>query len=180
MNKKEWIPWKSKWKAAEEKGLNLKLKGGENILYLGASSGSTISFLSRYTSRVIFGVEKSFKMMVSLIKKTSKIKNLYPLFCDARDLDYIRKMVGSKKINILFQDIPSFDQVDILINASKLVDKDCRIFFSLKMKSISQKANEELLRFIKDKLKSYFVIVEESSLEPFHKGHWFFVLKKKE
>ncbi len=174
----KWIPEKSKWKAAYEKGLDVSLNENENILYLGASSGSTISFISKYTKGIIFSVEKSPKMMIPLIKKSLKIKNVFPLFCDARNIDYINSKIKDTKINILFQDIPSFDQVEILINASKLVDKDCKIFFSLKTKSISQGDSFVTYKKVKEKLKKFFEIIDETNLEPYHKFHWFFILKK--
>lgn len=174
-----WIPEKSKWKAAYDKGLNVKLDLNDNLLYLGASSGSTIRFVSRYTNGIIFSVEKSAKMMIPLIKKSLKIKNIFPLYCDARNIDYIKSKIKDTKINILFQDIPSSDQVEILVNASKLVDKECKIFFSLKTKSISQEDPFITYKIVKEKLKNSFEIIEETSLEPYHKFHWFFILKKK-
>ena len=79
----------------------------------------------------------------------------------------------------MFQDIPSFDQVEILINASKLIDNDCKIFFSLKTKSISQVDSYDIYKLVKEKLTNFFEIIEETSLEPYHKFHWFFILKKK-
>lgn len=175
----KWIPEKSKWKAAYDKGLNVNLNLNDNVLYLGASSGSTISFISKYTNGIIFSVEKSPKMIIQLIKKSIKIKNIFPLFCDARNIDYIGSKLKNTKINILFQDIPSFDQVEILINASKLIDNDCKIFFSLKTKSISQVDSYDIYKLVKEKLTNFFEIIEETSLEPYHKFHWFFILKKK-
>ena len=53
--------------AKHEKGLDVSLNENENILYRGASIGSTISFISKYT-KIIFSVEKSPKMMIPIIK----------------------------------------------------------------------------------------------------------------
>lgn len=132
-------PHKSKWKAAETLSMNIGLKGHENILYLGASSGTTISELSKATSGLIFAVEKSINMAIPLIRLSEKRNNVIPLFVDAHDIEYIKSKINNTKIDILFQDIPSIDQVEIIKSASKIVDNDCKILLSLKTFSLSKK-----------------------------------------
>jgi fibrillarin-like pre-rRNA processing protein len=176
---KIWDAETSKWKAAITKGLNLSLKRDENILYLGASSGTTINHLSDQTNGIIFGVEKSFQMAIPFIKLAKAKNNISPIFCNAREIDYIKKRLFDQKIDILFCDIPSQDQIEILINSSKLIDKKSKILFSLKTQSISQENPYKIYDESKEKLKKHFRIIEETNLEPFHKKHWFFVLKKK-
>lgn len=177
-NKHEWNPYTSKWKAALDKGLNAKLRGDENILYLGASSGTTISHLCKITSGIIFGVEKAPLMMIPLIRLCQKTNNIAPLFCDARDAEYIREHIYNTPIDILFQDIPSIDQVNIIKKASNLVGSNCRIFLSLKTQSISQKDWKKTAQKAKKELEKSFEILDCISLEPFHQKHFFFVMKK--
>lgn len=174
-----WNPYTSKWKAAQEKGLDVPIKGKDNILYLGASSGTTISHISKLTEGIIFGVENSPQMAIGLVRLAEKNKNIAPVFSDARDTDYIKKEISKKKINILFQDIPSIDQVEILANASKLIDKECKILFSLKTQSISQQEPKKTIEQARKKLTEHFKILQTANLEPFHKKHYFFVLGKK-
>ena len=176
---KGWNPFRSKWAAAIKIGLDVAPGAKDNLLYLGASAGTTVSHVAELTSGMIFAVENSSVMAISLIKLAEKRKNIAPLFCDARDTDYIKKAMFGKKINILFQDIPSVDQVEILIKASSLVDKDCRILFSLKTQSISQQNPEKTLKEATNKLKAHFDILKTENLEPYHKKHYFFILKKK-
>ena len=213
-DKFEWDEYKSKWKAAIERGIDLELKGDENILYLGASSGTTVGHLCERTKGIIFAVEKAYKMAISLVKLCEKRVNIAPIFSDAHDVEYIRKMInknsfastsananapsenlksrgnahdveymkekiGNERIDILFCDIPSGDQVDILIKAAEIVDKDCKILFTLKTQSISQGEPKDVFKKVKKKLGLMFEIIEERNLEPYHKKHWFFVLKKK-
>jgi len=180
-NKKqtEWSPYKSKWKTAEEKNLDVGIENKDNILYLGASSGTTVGYISKLTLGLIFAVENSPKMAISLVKLAEKSKNIAPIFSDARDTKHLKKSMFNKKINILFQDIPSTDQVEILVNASKLVNKECKILFSLKTQSISQQNPKKTLEEVKSKLEKYFNIIKFKDLEPFHKKHYFFVLRKK-
>ena len=175
----EWNPHHSKWKAALEKGMSVELKGDENILYLGASSGTTVSFLSELTKGKIFAVEKAPLMAIPLVKLAEERKNIVPLFFDARETEKTKEIIKNTKINILFQDIPSKDQIKILTSNAELVDKDCKIFFSLKTQSISQKSKVETLENVKKDLEEDFNILETSELEPFHQKHYFLILKKK-
>ena len=177
--KNHWDPYKSKWKAALEKGLAIKPNLEDNILYLGASSGTTVGQVSNLTKGIIFAVENSPDMAIDLVKLSEKRKNIAPVFSDARDVDYIKKAMFGRKINILFQDIPSIDQVEILTNASSLIEKDAIILFSLKTQSISQQPGKVTLTQVESVLQKRFQILSKISLEPYHKKHYFFILKKK-
>jgi fibrillarin-like pre-rRNA processing protein len=177
--KNDWNPNKSKWKAALEKGLDIKPNRDDNILYLGASSGTTVGQISKLTKGIVFAVENSPDMAIELVKLAEKSRNIAPIFSDARDADYIKKSLFGKSINILFQDIPSTDQVDILTNASSLIGKNGKILFSLKTQSISQQSPQITLKKAEEALKKTFKIVSKINLEPYHKKHYFFVLEKK-
>jgi fibrillarin-like pre-rRNA processing protein len=174
-----WDPFKSKWKAALERGMDIELKGDENILYLGASSGSTVGHLCEITTGIIYAVEKSYQMAIPLVKLCEKRVNIAPIFTDAHDTDYLKDKIKDEKIDILFCDIPSGDQVDILIKASKLVNKECKILFSLKTQSISQDDPKVTLKEVEKKLGKVFKIIDVRNMEPYHKKHWFFILENK-
>ncbi len=173
-----WNPQTSKWRAGIDLGLPIDLEGEENILYLGASSGTTVGHLSERTEGMIFAVEKSVDMTIPLIRLAEKMHNILPLFVDAHDTEYIKEKIQDTKINILFQDIPSLDQVDIITKASKLVDKDCKILLSLKTLSISKQDSKKTFLEMSKKLEENFKIIESKKLEKFHKGHTFFILEK--
>lgn len=176
---REWNPFRSKWKAALEKNLDVSINPNDNILYLGASSGTTVSHISKLTSGIIFAVENSPQMAIRLVKLAESSNNIAPIFSDARDIEFIKKSIYNKQINILFQDIPSLDQINILIKNSTLVNKDCKIFFSLKTQSISQKDYKQTSEDADQKLKIHFRIIKKLDLKPFHKKHFFYILKKK-
>jgi fibrillarin-like pre-rRNA processing protein len=178
-NKSSWNPYRSKWKAALEKNLIPNLEGNENILYLGASTGSTISHLCKKTTGTIFAVEKSATMAIPLVKLAQKATNIAPIFADALSIDYIKTQMHQITPQILFQDIPSRDQIKLLTKASTLVDKNCKIYLSLKTQSISQRSQEKTLEYAKLALRKNFKIENCDTLEPFHKKHYFFILSKK-
>ena len=174
----EWNQYRSKWKAALKKGLDINLKGDENILYLGASSGTTVGQISKLTRGIIFAVENSPKMAIRLVNLAEKRENIAPIFSDARNIEHLKKAIFDKKIDILFQDIPSRDQIQIIEKASEIIDKKCKILLSLKTQSISQRDYKETAKDIEKKLKENFEIVQKTDLLPFHKKHFFYILKK--
>jgi fibrillarin-like pre-rRNA processing protein len=176
---RDWNPKRSKWAAAIKKNMDVVPGLRDNILYLGASTGTTVSHLADLTEGIIFAVENSAEMAIPLVRLSEKRENIAPVFCDARNVDSLKKATGGMKIDILFQDIPSLDQVRILENASELVDGRCRILLSLKTQSISQQDPDTTMREVSEKLKDKFEILQSQSLEPWHKKHYFFVLKKK-
>ena len=175
----KWNPYKSKWKAAKELNLDVSIKKEDNVLYLGASSGGTIKHLCGKTKGLIFAVEISCKMAIGLIKLAKKKRNIAPIIEDARNIKSIKKRLYKKEINIFFQDIPSKDQIDILINASKIVNKNCKIFFVLKTQSISTNIPKKTYFETIKKLEKHFEILDSKTLEPFQKKHYFFILKQK-
>ena len=176
---KDCNPKTSKWKAAIDEGLDVSLKGKENILYLGASSGTTVGQISQRTKGIIFAVEKAYQMAIPLIRLAEKSENIAPIYADARDTDFLKEKIKGEKIDILFQDIPSLDQVEILLNASKLIDSNCKIYFVLKSQSISQSKKWGTFEKVRDELTKDFEIIDVKSIHKFHKKHWFFILKKK-
>lgn len=175
----KWNPNTSKWKAAKELGLDVSIKKQDNVLYLGASSGNTINHISKLTRGLIFAVEISPKMGIGLIKLTKIRNNVAPIIEDARNKNKIKVKLFKKKINILFQDIPTKDQINILIETSKIVNDDCKILFTLKTQSISNEEPKKTFLKINETLMKHFQIVQTKSLDPFQKKHYFFVLKKK-
>ncbi|PIU75613.1 fibrillarin [Candidatus Pacearchaeota archaeon CG06_land_8_20_14_3_00_35_12] len=177
---REWNPLKSKWCAAIRKGIEEIIPPKDAVvLYLGASTGTTVSHISDLTDEIIFAVENSAEMAIPLIRLAEKRRNIAPIFSDARDIEYIKKAMFGKKINILFQDIPSRDQVEILIkNSDEFADKNTQILFSLKTQSISQQNPDRTYREVTEKLKKHFLILKNISLDPFHRKHYFFVLSK--
>ncbi|MCL5730214.1 MAG: fibrillarin-like rRNA/tRNA 2'-O-methyltransferase [Candidatus Pacearchaeota archaeon] len=178
MKHKDWSPENSKWKAALDRGLDIKPKENDNILYLGASSGTTVKQISKLTRGIVFAVENSPEMAIELVKLAEKSKNIAPIFSDARDIEFLKKSIFGKRMNILFQDIPSVDQVEILTKASTLLDSEGKILFSLKTQSISQKPSKETFEKVEKMLGERFRIISKISLEPYHKKHYFFVLRK--
>ncbi|GAG60789.1 unnamed protein product, partial [marine sediment metagenome] len=102
---REWDPFRSKIAALLlENPINNFLSDDLNCLYLGASSGTTISHLSDIvTNGIIYGVEFADRSIRQLIQNTSRRKNIIPIFSDARHPDEFAKSIFSN-IDLIYQD----------------------------------------------------------------------------
>ena len=83
-----WDPFRSKLAGALKKGLKkLPIMNGTKVLYLGASTGTTVSHVSDIvgTNGIVFAVEPAIRVARELIENVaSKRKNVMPILEDAR------------------------------------------------------------------------------------------------
>ncbi|MDD5337051.1 MAG: fibrillarin-like rRNA/tRNA 2'-O-methyltransferase [Candidatus ainarchaeum sp.] len=178
---REWDPYRSKLAGAIRRGLKeMPVKPGINVLYLGASTGTTPSHVSDILGAkgTVFCVEISATSMRQLLPLSEKRENLVPILGDARRPDDY-KDVG--KVDVIYQDVAQPDQDDILIiNAKKFLKKGGFAMLCIKSQSIDVlKSPRDVFALVKKKLEPHFDIVQEMELEPFDKDHLFIVLKKK-
>ncbi len=179
---REWIPYRSKFSAAFYKGLNgIDLRENYNVLYLGASSGTTVSHVSDIigVNGKVYAVEISEEMSVSLVLLAKERKNIFPLVDDARKPDNYGKYVS--KCDFLYQDVAQRDQTEIFIkNAEMFLKKGGIGVFAVKSRSIDVSLNpRDIIRRETDKLRSKFDIIRSIELYPFQKDHSILVLRKK-
>ena len=116
---REWDPFRSKLAALIlENPINNFITDDLNCLYLGASSGTTISHLSDIvTDGIIYGVEFAERSIRQLIQNTSRRKNIIPIFADVRYPDKYAKSIFSK-IDLIYQDVSQPNQAEIALNNS--------------------------------------------------------------
>ncbi|MBU0586351.1 fibrillarin-like rRNA/tRNA 2'-O-methyltransferase [Candidatus Micrarchaeota archaeon] len=166
---REWDPYRSKLAGAIRKGLKeLAIKDGSEVLYLGASTGTTPSHVSDIVGEegTVFCVEISATSMNQLLALSEKRENLIPILGDARKPDDYEE-VG--EVDVIYQDVAQPDQDDILImNSEKFLKKDGVAYFCVKSQSIDVlKAPEKVFEEVKKKLEPYFEILQEIALEPY-------------
>jgi fibrillarin-like pre-rRNA processing protein len=170
-----WDPYRSKLAAALKNGLeNIPFKIDSKVLYLGASTGTTVSHLSDICNEgIIYAVEISEKMMEKLIIVAEKRDNIIPILADARMPEHY-KDIG--KVDIIYQDIAQPDQERILTENIRIF-KPKYAMLCLKAHSIDvTKSKKETLNKALERLKN-FKILQVINLEPYDKEHYFISIK---
>lgn len=179
-NLDEWNPYKSKPAAAILNGLqNFPVKKGQKILYLGAAHGTTISHFSNIVGEkgIIYGVEVSDKIILKLIDKVRKKKNIVPILEDAR---FPENYGWVGKVDLVYEDIAQKDQVQILKRNKVFLKEKGIILIALKAKAIdSVREVKEIYREVIEELSKDFEIIETIDLEPYEHDHLFIVGRMK-
>ena len=174
-----WDPFRSKLAAAIKKGLtHFTFKQGQKVLYLGASTGTTISHISDIIGDdgEVYAIEISPHAMKSLLKLCEKRKNIFPILGDAGKPESYDDVPA---VEAIYQDVSQPDQADILVkNASKFLKKGFACI-AIKSQSIDVTKNpKEVFKESLAILEKHFKIVETYQLEPFDKDHLFAVLSR--
>lgn len=166
-----WDPLRSKLAAAIENGLKeFPLSRNSNVLYLGASSGTTASHISDICSDgLVYCIESSKRMMRELIPVTIKKTNMIPILADARrPREYSGKMGG---IDFIYQDVAQPNQAEILLrNSEEFMPRNAML--AIKSRSISSvRKPKEIFGEETEKLKDKFQILQIIDLRPYDKDH---------
>ena len=170
-----WDPFRSKLAAAYIKGLQFDFFNVKNILYLGASTGTTVSHLSDiigYSGKV-FAVESSTRVARELISNvSSKRTNVIPIIEDARKPRSYFSIYD--KMDLIYCDIAQPDQTNIAIDNCKIYLKEGKpMLLVIKTRSIdvTMSPKNVISQEIK-KLESHsFEIKQKIDLAPFDKDH---------
>lgn len=171
-----WDPFRSKLAAALKRGLrDFPVRPGDKILYLGASTGTTVSHISDLVGNkgIVFAVEPAVRVARELIENVaSRRKNVIPIIEDARRPDYYFSVFGD--VDLVYCDIAQSDQTDIAI-------KNCRAFLKnkgimliiIKTRSIDVTMNpDSVVAKESEKLRqNNFGINQTINLTPFDKDH---------
>nr|BAS01401.1 fibrillarin like-protein [Lotharella vacuolata] len=170
-----WNPFRSKLSAAILLGFNsLYFSRGSKILYIGASTGTTISHCSDIIGRkgIIYAVEFSYKCILQLLFTCTNRENIIPIFGDARYPHKYQIIVPI--VDSIITDISQPDQTRILgLNALYYLKKKGSFLISIKTRNIDSLSTEEAV-FVgeKEKLcKLGLFPTEQISLEPYDRSH---------
>jgi len=171
-----WDPFRSKLAAALIKGLrNLPIQNKTKVLYLGASTGTTVSHISDIigNSGVIFAIESSIRVARELIENVaSKRENIIPIIEDARKpLSYFSTY---GEVDVVYCDIAQPDQTEIAINNCKIFLKEGgTLLLIVKTRSIDVTKDPKtvILQEARKLESSGFNIGQILYLEPYDKDH---------
>jgi len=178
-----WDFYTSKPSAALNKGLKtFPIKEGMKILYLGLAEAKTASFFSDILGKegTIFGVEISERSLREAIPVCERRGNIIPILGDARRPEIYENNVLDK-IDVVYEDVASPDQVQILIrNCTKFLKKDGFGIIAIKSQSIdSVKPSKQVYEECLKEFKKYFEILDKAELDPYEKNHLFVVMRTK-
>ena len=179
---RQWSPKKSKIGAALAKGLHpLPVKAGDVVLYLGASTGTTVSHISDIVAEkgTVFAVELSFYMLRRLVFLAEKRKNIAPILADANHPEGYMHLVC--EADFLFQDIAQKNQVQIFLKNLQFLKAGKYGMLSIKAKSIDVTADpRKVYEQVKKQLEKEVKIVWQKQLDPFERDHCVFLVEKRE
>ena len=170
-----WNPFRSKLAAAIMNDLkNFPFNQKSDVLYLGVSTGTTISHISDIANQggTIFGIEHASRVARDFLDRVaSHRKNIVPIIQDARRPEEFFSVY--KKVDIVYVDIAQPDQTNIAIENCKLYLKSGGYLF-LVIKSRSIDVTKDPKKIIKNeikKLESFFKIEQTIDLYPYDKDH---------
>ena len=171
-----WDPFRSKLAAALRKGLrDLPLSFGDKVLYLGASTGTTVSHVSDLIGNkgLVFAVEPAVRVARELIENVaSKRKNVIPIIQDARRPESYFSVFGN--VDLVYCDIAQSDQTEIAIkNCNTFLKFEGSLLIVIKTRSIdvTMSPHSVVVRESEKLRKNNFYINQTINLEPFDKDH---------
>ncbi|GBM03387.1 rRNA 2'-O-methyltransferase fibrillarin [Araneus ventricosus] len=110
-----WNPFRSKLATAILNGIDdIYMKRGSRVLYLGATSGTTVSHVSDVVGPegIVYAVEFPHRSGRDLLTVAQKRTNIVPIIEDARLPHKYRMLVGM--VYVIFSDVAQSDQARIL------------------------------------------------------------------
>lgn len=170
-----WEPYRSKLAAAIANGLDdFPFTEGTRVLYLGASTGTTVSHISDIVGPrgSIFAVEHTSRVARELLDRVVTYRrNVIPIVQDARrPLEY-SSIFGD--IDTVYADIAQPDQTEIVLsNCSAYLTRGGALLLVIKVRSIDSLApTEDVIEEETAKIRKNFHILQTVDLAPYDKHH---------
>ncbi len=167
-----WEPKRSKLAACMKKGLkSFPFEEDSRLLYLGASSGTTVSHLSDVLiNGRIYAVEVSYDSFLKLMELAAKRKNVLPIMEDANLVERYGFFVEAP--DTLYQDISQRNQIQIFNRTTEYFPSIERGILIVKARSISsRKKDQEILREAVSGIRN-FMVKQAIDLAPYSIGNY--------
>jgi fibrillarin-like pre-rRNA processing protein len=179
---REWDPFRSKLAALLlENPMSDFLSEDLSCLYLGASSGTTISHLSDIIdSGIIYGIEFAERSIRQLIQNTSRRKNIIPILEDVRYPQNYAKSIFSS-IDLIYQDISQPNQAEIALkNCNYYLKREGILIFAIKSQSIDSIRKSEDVYAQEKKIleEAGYSILESVNIHRFAANHVILIVKR--
>ena len=178
---REWDPYKSKLSSAILKGsLNIFIRKNDVVLYLGASTGTTVSHVSDIVGSegFVFAVDSAPRVMRELMFLCYDRKNTAPILTDASQIKNLLPRIS--QADVVYQDVAQKFQLEIFLkNADAFLKKGGYGILAVKSRSIDViKKPKEIFKIVKTELEKHLTIIDYRELDPFQKDHAIFFCKK--
>ena len=176
-----WNPNRSKLAAGLINGLSkLDILENEKILYLGASTGTTVSHISDIViDGRIYAVEFSPITCKKLVRLASRRPNIVPILGDAtKPKQYIHQV---EKVDLVYCDVAQPTQTSLFIrNMNLFLKEDGRGLLMLKARSIDVVQKPKKIFKMQEKIlkEKGFKVIEKIKLEPYEKDHICFLVER--
>ncbi len=178
-----WDPFRSKLAAAIMNELEyFPFENKSKVLYLGASTGTTVSHISDIVgpSGIVFSVEHASRVARDFLDRVASHRaNIIPILQDARKPKEYFSVFG--KVDIVYVDIAQPDQTKIAMdNCNMYLKKNGYFFLVIKTRSIDvTKSPKKIIEEETQKLRSSFEILQSIDLHPYDKDHAMVIAKSK-
>jgi fibrillarin-like pre-rRNA processing protein len=178
-----WDPFRSKLAASIMNELDyFPFENKSKILYLGASTGTTVSHISDIVgpNGIVFAVEHASRVARDFLDRVAAYrKNIVPILQDARKPKEYFSVFG--KVDVVYVDIAQPDQTQIAIdNCEMFLKKGGYFFLVIKTRSIDvTKAPKRIVEEEIEKLKEKFEILQSIDLHPYDKDHAMVIARAK-
>ncbi len=137
-----WPPERSKLAALYYLGSGPEINATDQILYLGAASGTTVSFIADYAG-VVYAVEIAPEPLVKLLQVCCVKKNIIPIPADAAIPTIYAPLVS--RVDLIYQDIAQKEQVEIALMNLFFLKPGGMLILMLKTRSVSSQQEPELI-----------------------------------
>ena len=170
-----WDPFRSKLAAAIMNRLEyFPFKNQSKILYLGASTGTTVSHISDIigSNGIIFAVEHASRVARDFLDRVASYRtNIIPILQDARNPQDYFSVFG--KVDIVYVDIAQPDQTKIALeNCKMFLKKEGFFFLVIKTRSIDvTKSPKKIIESEIHKIETEFEVLQSIDLHPYDKDH---------
>ncbi|KAA8923184.1 fibrillarin-like rRNA/tRNA 2'-O-methyltransferase [Thermoplasma sp.] len=174
-NYREWKPDRSKLAAAILKGLHhMPITESSSVLYLGASTGTTVSHVSDLVPNGrVYAVEVAYEPFSKLLDLSEQRENIYPILEDANLPERYRFFIDH--VDVMYQDISQRNQIAIF-NRNMDEFHARSAFLVLKTRSIaSTEDSRSILKKTVDQLSTYN-IREIIDLSPYDTDHYLILI----
>ena len=179
---REWDVTRSKLGAALAKKISqFGIYPDDVVLYLGASTGTTVSHVSDIVGKngKVFAVDIAPRSTRDLVFFSEKRKNIIPILASANHPELYKHLVVG--VDMVFQDIAQRNQTGIFLkNCKAFLKKGGFGVFAVKARSIDvTKKPKQIFKRVRDELEKEIIIVDYRELDPYEKDHCIFICKNK-